>query len=54
LNQLKNNAARAAEFFSVGAKQLDFDLSAKLVVREAISSPIIGVNEGYSVVEARA
>ena len=32
--------------------RLDFDLSAKLVVREAMSSPVIGVNEGYSVVDA--
>lgn len=31
---------------------MDFDLSAKLVVREAMSSPVIGVDEGYSVVDA--
>ena len=31
---------------------MDFDLSAKLVVREAMSSPVIGVGEGFSVVEA--
>ena len=42
------------EFFPIGATHLDFDLSAKLVVREAMSSPVIGVNKGYSVVDARA
>lgn len=31
---------------------MDFDLSAKLVVREAMSSPVIGIKAGHSVVEA--